>query len=268
MIWRGRPPSRRWPVPPCRAFGPPWKTPRPRSIAADVDRLAAALPASEQWRLFEAFGADAAYLDIETGDDVWGRQGISAIGILDRLGPHPCSWAGGTCTFFPSWPAAGVSSSPSTASRSTCRSCGGRSPDWTPPACHIDLRHVLARLGHPRWPQTHRARDHRAAPGAPVASPRDRWLGRLRALSPGPGGRRRSSAPVRRIQPLRRHQPAHPDGVRLQRAGGRRDRPRAGLAPLGFSGVRSGRGDVLYDVSKEAPSDPRRFRARTGRCRP
>ena len=54
----------------------------------DVARLANALPRSEHWRLFEAFGADAAYLDIETGDDVWGHESISAIGFFDRAGPR------------------------------------------------------------------------------------------------------------------------------------------------------------------------------------
>ena len=54
----------------------------------DVARLANALPRCEHWRLFEAFGADAAYLDIETGDDVWGHESISAIGLFDRAGPR------------------------------------------------------------------------------------------------------------------------------------------------------------------------------------
>jgi uncharacterized protein YprB with RNaseH-like and TPR domain len=113
----------------------------------DVDGLAAALPASEQWRLFEAFGDDAAYLDIETGDDVWGSQGISAIGILDREGPH-LLLAGKNLQLFPQlarrWRLLvtfnGLSFDVPILRRAF--------PDWTPPACHIDLRHVLARLGH------------------------------------------------------------------------------------------------------------------------
>ena len=54
----------------------------------DVDGLAAALPTAEHWRLFGTFGDDAVYLDIETGDDVWGQESISAIGFLDRNGPR------------------------------------------------------------------------------------------------------------------------------------------------------------------------------------
>jgi hypothetical protein len=113
----------------------------------DVDRLAASLPASEHWRLFEAFGDDAAYLDIETGDDVWGREGISAIGFLDREGPR-LLLAGRDLHLFPAlarkWSLLvtfnGLSFDVPILRRAF--------PDWVPPLCHIDLRHLLARLGH------------------------------------------------------------------------------------------------------------------------
>lgn len=113
----------------------------------DVDRLAATLPASEHWRLFEAFGDDAAYLDIETGDDVWGREGISAIGFLDREGPR-LLLAGRDLHLFPAlargWSLLvtfnGLSFDVPILRRAF--------PDWAPPVCHIDLRHLLARLGH------------------------------------------------------------------------------------------------------------------------
>jgi uncharacterized protein len=113
----------------------------------DVDRLAAALPAAEHWRLFDAFGDDAVYLDIETGDDVWGREGISAIGFLDRDGPR-LLLAGRDLHLFPAlaskWSLLvtfnGLSFDVPILRRAF--------PDWVPPTCHIDLRHVLARLGH------------------------------------------------------------------------------------------------------------------------
>jgi hypothetical protein len=113
----------------------------------DVDRLAASLPASEHWRLFDAFGDDAAYLDIETGDDVWGREGISAIGFLDREGPR-LLLAGRELHLFPAlarkWSLLvtfnGLSFDVPILRRAF--------PDWVPPVCHIDLRHLLARLGH------------------------------------------------------------------------------------------------------------------------
>ena len=56
--------------------------------ARDADGLARLLPSREHWRLFEAFAGGAAYLDIETSDDVVGHAGISAIGVLDRHGPR------------------------------------------------------------------------------------------------------------------------------------------------------------------------------------
>jgi uncharacterized protein YprB with RNaseH-like and TPR domain len=113
----------------------------------DVDRLAAALPANEHWRLFDAFGDDAAYLDIETCDDVWGRESISAIGFLDRNGPR-LLLAGRDLELFPElarkWSLLvtfnGLSFDVPILRRAF--------PDWAPPGGHIDLRHLLARLGH------------------------------------------------------------------------------------------------------------------------
>jgi uncharacterized protein len=113
----------------------------------DADRLAAMLPSGERWRLFDTFGDGAAYLDIETGDDVVGYAGISAIGVLDRHGPR-LLLGGRDLHRFPEiaqgW--------------SMLVTFNGLSfdvpilrqafPDWQPPVCHVDLRHVLARLGH------------------------------------------------------------------------------------------------------------------------
>jgi len=113
----------------------------------DLDSLGRVLPVSERWRLFGTFGADAVYLDIETGDDVWGFEGISAIGFLDRSGPR-LLLAGRDLHLFPeiarSWRLLvtfnGLSFDVPVLRRAF--------PDWTPPRCHIDLRHLLARLGH------------------------------------------------------------------------------------------------------------------------
>ena len=113
----------------------------------DVDGLAGALPAAEHWRLFESFGDEAAYLDIETGDDVWGRESISAIGFLDRKGPR-LLLAGRDLQLFPElardWNLLvtfnGLSFDVPILRRAF--------PEWVPPAGHIDLRHLLARLGH------------------------------------------------------------------------------------------------------------------------
>jgi hypothetical protein len=115
--------------------------------ARDADRLAALLPAREQWRLFGAFGDGAAYLDIETSDDVFGHQFISAIGVLDRDGPR--LWlAGRDLEDFPD-AARGWSMLVTFNGGSFDLPILRRAfPGWEPPRCHVDLRHVLRRLGH------------------------------------------------------------------------------------------------------------------------
>lgn len=114
--------------------------------SADIDRLAALLPTGEHWRLFADFGKDAAYLDIETCDDVTGFAGISAIGWMDRRGLR-LALAGRDLERFPElaqgWSMLvtfnGLSFDVPILQRAF--------PDWRPPAAHVDLRHVLARLG-------------------------------------------------------------------------------------------------------------------------
>jgi uncharacterized protein YprB with RNaseH-like and TPR domain len=114
---------------------------------AAARRLARRLKSTEHWQLLREFGDCAAYLDIETGDDVWGREGISCIGVLDRDGPR-LFLAGRDLDEFPrrarAWP--------------LLVTFNGRSfdvpilrrafPRWAPPPAHVDLRHALARLGH------------------------------------------------------------------------------------------------------------------------
>jgi uncharacterized protein YprB with RNaseH-like and TPR domain len=113
----------------------------------DVGRLARLLPVSERWRLLGSFGDDAVYLDIETGDDVWGRESISAIGFCDAAGPR-LLLAGRDLERFPAlarrWRVL-VTFNGSSFDVPVLRRAF---PQWTPPAAHVDLRHVLARLGH------------------------------------------------------------------------------------------------------------------------
>jgi len=114
--------------------------------ARDADRLAARVPSREHWRLYDAFGDDAAYLDIETSDDVVGFAGISAIGVWDRRGPT-LLLAGRDLHAFPDVAAGwkmlvtfnGLSFDVPILRRAF--------PAWEPPRCHVDLRHVLERLG-------------------------------------------------------------------------------------------------------------------------
>jgi uncharacterized protein YprB with RNaseH-like and TPR domain len=115
--------------------------------ARDVERLAEQLPSAQHWRLFEAFGQDAAYLDIETSDDVVGCAGISAIGVLDRRGPR-LLLAGRDLEQFGEL-AQGWSMLVTFNGLSFDLPILRRAfPDWQPPLAHVDLRHVLARLGH------------------------------------------------------------------------------------------------------------------------
>jgi uncharacterized protein len=114
-----------------------------RNVAA----LARMLPTGEHWRLTPMFGDDAVFLDIETGDDDWGREQISAIGFCDRDGPR-LLLPGRDLEAFPaiarSWRLL-VTFNGSSFDVPVLRRAF---PEWTPPAAHIDLRHVLARLGH------------------------------------------------------------------------------------------------------------------------
>jgi hypothetical protein len=114
--------------------------------AGDADRVAALLPAREHWRLFGAFGDDAAYLDIEISDDVVGHAGISAIGVLDRHGPR-LFLGGRDLDDFPAaaqrWPLLVTFNGGSFDLPILRRAF----PAWRPPVGHVDLRHVLARLG-------------------------------------------------------------------------------------------------------------------------
>ena len=115
--------------------------------ARDAGRLAELLPSAEHWRLFEAFGRGAAYLDIETSDDVVGFQGISAVGVLDQNGPH-LLLAGRDLDLFPElargWSML-VTFNGLTFDVPILRRAF---PEWQPPRAHVDLRHVLGRLGH------------------------------------------------------------------------------------------------------------------------
>lgn len=115
--------------------------------AGDIEALAELVPEQEHWRLFGAFGAGAAYLDLETSDDDVAYAGISAIGLLDARGPD-LLLAGEDLGRFSDrcreWSML-VTFNGSSFDLPILRRAF---IDWRPPACHIDLRHVLARLGH------------------------------------------------------------------------------------------------------------------------
>jgi len=115
--------------------------------AGDVERLAELLPSAEHWRLYAAFAANAAYLDIETSDDAVGACAISAIGLLDRSGPR-ILLAGRDLERFPELARGWSLLVTFNGSSFDVPILRRAFPDWQPPRGHIDLRHVLRRLGH------------------------------------------------------------------------------------------------------------------------
>ncbi len=111
--------------------------------AGDAGALAGMMPRRERWRLYPAFEADAAFLDIETdGGDL-----VTAVGVLDRSGPR-VFLRGRDLDRFPEAAAGwkllvtfnGLSFDVPILRRAF--------PAWTPPRAHVDLRHLWARLGH------------------------------------------------------------------------------------------------------------------------
>lgn len=111
-------------------------------LAGDADALAAMMPRAERWRLYAAFAADAAFLDIETDGDA-----ITAIGFLDRHGPR-LLLAGRDLEAFPAatrgWKVLvtfnGLSFDVPVLERAF--------PGWRAPRAHVDLRNLWGRLGH------------------------------------------------------------------------------------------------------------------------
>jgi len=220
----------------------------------DADRLADMLPAGEHWRMFADFSdlaGGAAYLDIETGDDdvAWG--GISAIGIFDRDGPH-ILLAGRDLHRFPQL-ARGYSMLVTFNGLSFDVPILRRAfPDWTPPACHVDLRHLMARVGHQGGLKA--IEREGALHGLGLARPPhlarlDGWdAGRLWRLGRGPRGDRDA---LRLFAEYNLHDVVHLRTLIAYAYNALIDRieapaVRARVRPVPVPS----RGDVLYDVSK------------------
>ncbi len=110
--------------------------------ARDAERLAAMVPRAERWRLYAAFAADAAFLDVETDGDA-----PTAIGVLDRDGPR-VFLAGRDLERFPDASRAwkllvtfnGLAFDVPVLRRAY--------PGWRPPRAHVDLCRLWRRLGH------------------------------------------------------------------------------------------------------------------------
>jgi uncharacterized protein YprB with RNaseH-like and TPR domain len=110
--------------------------------AGDAGTLAAMMPRAERWRLYGAFAADAAFLDVEAdGDD------LACVGVLDATGPR-LFLAGRDLDLFPeasrAWKVLvtfnGIAFDVPALRRAF--------PGWRPPRAHVDLMHLWSRLGH------------------------------------------------------------------------------------------------------------------------
>jgi uncharacterized protein YprB with RNaseH-like and TPR domain len=110
--------------------------------AGDAEALAGMLPRTERWRLYAAFAADAAFLDVETcGEE------LTCVGVLDAEGPR-LFLRGRDLEAFPAaarrWKLLvtfnGLAFDVPALKRAF--------PGFRPPRAHVDLCHLWRRLGH------------------------------------------------------------------------------------------------------------------------
>jgi uncharacterized protein YprB with RNaseH-like and TPR domain len=110
--------------------------------ARDAEALAAMLPRAERWRLYGAFGDEAAFLDVETDGEA-----LTAIGFLDARGPR-LLLAGRGLERFPDeargWKLLVTFNGLSFDVPALRRAF----PRWRAPRAHVDLCHLWRRLGH------------------------------------------------------------------------------------------------------------------------
>jgi uncharacterized protein len=116
--------------------------------AGDVARLARLVPPREHWRLLGELGRAAVYLDIETSDDAVGFAGISAIGLLDARGPR-ILLAERDLHLFPELSSEWQLLVTFNGGAFDVPILRRAFPDWQPPPAHLDLRHVMPRVGQP-----------------------------------------------------------------------------------------------------------------------
>ena len=110
--------------------------------AGDAEALAAQLPRDERWRLYPAFAAEAAFLDVETDGEE-----LTCVGTLDRRGPR-LFLAGRDLHLFPEaareWKLLVTFNGLSFDVPALRRAF----PAWRPPRAHVDLCRLWRRLGH------------------------------------------------------------------------------------------------------------------------
>jgi len=139
-----------FPEPPAVALSPRLDPRIRRAIAdaraalaeGDAGRLAAMMPRAERWRLYAAFAADAAFLDVEADGDA-----LTAVGVLDAEGPR-LFLAGRGLDAFPEAARAWKLLVTFNGEAFDVPLLRRAFPRWRPPGAHVDLRHLWTRLGH------------------------------------------------------------------------------------------------------------------------
>jgi uncharacterized protein len=111
-------------------------------VRGDAEALAAMLPRAERWRLYAAFAADAAFLDVEMDGDA-----LTAVGVLDRSGPR-IFLAGRDLEAFPDAARGWKILVTYNGLAFDVPALRAAFPGWRPPRAHVDLRHLWSRLGH------------------------------------------------------------------------------------------------------------------------
>jgi hypothetical protein len=108
----------------------------------DAEALAALLPRAERWRLYPAFAAEAAFLDVETDG-----QALTAVGLLDADGPA-IHLAGRDLDAFPARASRWRLLVTYNGQAFDVPALRRAFPGWRAPRAHVDLCHLWRRLGH------------------------------------------------------------------------------------------------------------------------
>lgn len=111
------------------------------------DYFAARLPAGEQWRLFRHFRARTAYLDIETTGAGWPDMAVTVVGLYDGRSFQQFV-LGQNLLDFPAALAEVDVLVTFNGSQFDLPVLKAAFPDLPLPPLHLDLRFILARLGH------------------------------------------------------------------------------------------------------------------------
>lgn len=109
--------------------------------------FAACLPGGEHWRLFRHFRARTAYLDIETSGAGWPDQAVTVVGLYDGRTLQQFV-LGQNLREFPAALADVDVLVTFNGSQFDVPVLRASFPDLPIPALHLDLRFILARLGH------------------------------------------------------------------------------------------------------------------------